>query len=206
MTRTGLTVCLVASIAAIGTGCSKDKPAQAPQTTSGTVAGENQANALAASDIFAVLRELREGQVKQGKLAMGSASDPRVKVFAGEVVNDQMARMQREEQLMKVLDIKPRDNAISERVNHFEGQQAAQLKSLSGPTFDQGYLDSQIEYFRMVLDTYDRDLIPNATDSQIRSNLVEGRARANRFLETAQNIRGSLVAHPPQPQPQQPQD
>jgi putative membrane protein len=101
--------------------------------------------------------------------------------------------MQKDAQLMSGLGISARDNEISQQIQSASDRETSTLNSLSGIDFDRTYLDGQISYYRMVVDTMDRDLLPNARDPQVRASLQNARERANEHLREAQDLRNSLA-------------
>ena len=186
---------LLASIVLLGSAAcqSETKPPKEPtQTTAGTTAQTQ----FTASDTFGVLRALHTAEVEHGKLAQQKTKDPRVKAFAERVVADHKARMQKDEQLMSGLGIKPRGNVVSDQIKAAADQQTARLESMSGTDFDRAYLEEQINYYRAALDTFDKDLLPNARDPQIKADLTEARGRADSHLKEAQDLRLSLTGEP----------
>ena len=181
---------LLACVGLLGVAACKSEntpPAEAPQTTAGTA--ERQ---FTSGDTFGVLRAIHQGEVDQGMLAQQKASDPRVRAYAEKVVNDHKARMQKDEQLMSGLGVSARDNDVSRQIKSSADRQNAKLDQMSGLDFDRTYLDDQIGYYRMVLDTFDRDLLPNARDPQVRATLQNARERANDHLREAQDFRNAL--------------
>jgi putative membrane protein len=72
-------------------------------------------------------------------------------------------------------------------------RRAARLDSLSGGEFDQAYLEEQISYYRAVLDTFDKDLTPNASAPQVRADIAEARDRASDHLKEAQALQAALT-------------
>jgi putative membrane protein len=182
---------LLACVGLLGTVACKDEstpPAQAPQTTAGTTE-----RLFTSGDTFGVLGAIHEGEVEQGELAQKKASDPRVRAYAEKVVSDHKARMLKDQQLMSGLGISAKENDISKQIKSSADRQNAHLESLSGIDFDRTYLDNQIGYYRMVLDTFDRDLLPNARDAQIRATLQSAREKANDHLKEAQDLRNALA-------------
>jgi len=181
---------LLACVGLVGIVACKSEntpPAEAPQTTAGTADRQ-----FTSGDTFGVLRAIHRGEVDQGMLAQRKATDPRVRDYAERVVNDHKTRMQKDEQLMSGLGISARDNDISQQIKGSADRQNAQLEQMTGLDFDRTYLDDQIGYFRMVLDTFDRDLLPNARDPQVRATLQNARERANDHLREAQDLRNAL--------------
>ncbi len=191
----------LASIVVLGGFACSSSQKQAPQsptqTTSAEVSAPPKTETMTAGDVFAVLRNIHRAEIDKGKLAQKKATDPRVKAFADEVVKDHEARIQKDEQLMKALNISPRDNKVSDEIKNSADKRNADLGTMSGAGFDKAYIEDQVSYYRAVLDTFDDTLIPNARDPQIKSDLVDLRARANRHLREAQDLRMSLAAQAP---------
>ena len=166
--------------------------AETTETT--TTAGTPPATtAFTVGDTFGALRAIHAAEIDHGMLAQKKATDPKVKAFAEKVVNDHNARMQKDNKLMSALGIAPRDTAVSEQITSASQQQSDRLNALSGADFDRAYIEEQIEYYRKALDAFDRDILPNVRDPQIRANVTEARVRANEHLKEAQDLRLSLV-------------
>jgi putative membrane protein len=196
-------------VVALGTGAcssSNQKSAQAPvaepqatppagttQTTAGTAPAGPSSGRITSGGIIAALQELTKGQIDQSKLALSMSSDQRVKDFAAKVVRDETARLERQNQLMSGLGITPQTTDISEEVRSNQEYRLNALKATRGTAFDHAFLDEQVDYYRMVLDTYDNRLLPNATDPQIKASLQQGRDMANSRLSEAQTLRGAAA-------------
>jgi putative membrane protein len=160
-----------------------DTPATTTTTTS---------TSFTVGDTFGAMRALHAAEIEQGTLAMNKATDKGVKEFAEKVVNDHKARMQKDNKIMSSLGIAPTDNSVSQQINAASAQQAERLNSLSGADFDRAYIEQQINYYRNALDIFDRNLLPNVRDPQIKANVTEARSRANDHLKEAQDLRLTL--------------
>jgi putative membrane protein len=180
-------------------------PAQAPQTTAGTTGSTTPGTTSGAmgagmtsssssvGDTFGALRAIHSAEIEHGMLAQSKATDPRVRAFAEKVVNDHKVRMKKDEGLMTGLGVTPKDTAVSQQIKSAADQETARLNGLSGTDFDRAYIEGQVTYYRKVLDTFDKDLLPNIRDAQIRADVAEARARANEHLKEAQDLRNSLI-------------
>ncbi len=194
----------LASVALIGgVACSSSqKPApQTPETTSAsvggsTVAAQPGAEPVTSGEVFGVLGNIHKAEIDQGKLAEKKASDPRVKAFAQEAVKYHQDRLAKDQQMMTALNIEPRDSKVSDQIKSSAEMQTSSLNSLTGKSFDRAYIDDQVNYYRAVIDTFDNTLIPGTADPQIKTNLVDLRGRANRFLKEASDLRLSLASEP----------
>jgi putative membrane protein len=140
-----------------------------------------------------IAHELTRADLDDGKFASRMASDPRVKAFAAAVVKDASARLYRLEHLMSEMGVPPHGNDLSEQIRTDERRRMDQLKAMSGVDFDRAFIDGQIDYFRLALDTYDH-LIASAKDREIKANLAEGRALASKYLLEARTLRASLAS------------
>ena len=190
---TRASISLFASVVLVSaTACKSSDSGAPPQsaTVETTAAGTSGATG---GDGFGILRAIHMVEVDHGNLAQKKASDPRVKAFAEKVVADHKQRMAKDDQLMSGLGIQARDTQASAQIKSAAAQQTDRLDSLSGAAFDDAYLDEQITYYRMVIDTFDRDLIPNAQDPEIKRVLQEARVRANGHLQEAQDLRSSIA-------------
>jgi len=164
-------------------------PPEAPQTTAGSTTGATSAM----GDTFGALRALHTAEVDLGTMAQQKATDPRVRAFASKVVDDHRARMAKDNKIMTGLGINPTDNPVSQQISASADQEKARLDALSGADFDRAYIDEQIKYYRSAIDTFDKDLLPNVRDPQIRSRVEEARSRANAHLKEAQDLRLALI-------------
>ena len=193
-----LSVVASGAIALAAVGCMKgpETPAETntTQTTSAsTTTATTTTTDFTVGDTFGALRALHMAEVRHGTTAMTKASDPKVRVYAGKVVDDHKARMKKDDKLMQSLGISPRDNAVSEHIKSVADAQGSRLDALYGPEFDRAYLDDQISYYRTALDTFDKDLLPAARDPKVRQEILDARAKANDHLKEAQDLRLSLI-------------
>lgn len=188
MRRVSLSLLACVGLIAVA-ACSKPEapPPEAPQTTAGMTGGQGSAG-----DTFGILRSIHEGEVELSTLAQQKATDPRVRAYADNVAKDHKARMAKDNQLMSGLGVSATDSDTSGQIKAAADREKSNLDSMSGVAFDRAYLDDQISYYRLVLDTFDKDLLPNVKDPQIRVSLQNGRARANDHLREAQDLRNSL--------------
>lgn len=167
-------------------------PPEPPQTTAGAPGMQN-AGGFTVGDTMGVLGAVHAAEIEHGTMAQQKATDPRVKAYAQKVVEDHKARMRRDDKLMSGLGVSPRETQVSQQIKSASDQQTQRLNGLSGSDFDRAYIEEQINYYRTALDVFDRDLLPNAKDPQIRADIAEARSRANDHLKEAQDIRLTLI-------------
>jgi putative membrane protein len=170
-------------------------PSQPVQVTGATVPTPPAPSmVLTASDIFGIVQEQTKADLNEARLAVHMAKNVRVKKFAEQVVRDEMAREARQNDLMKGLGIaKPTDTMISIHLREAGDVRLGQLRAMRGAEFDRAFVDGQVDTYRALLDSYDKNLIPNARDPRIKESLETWRARAERRLAEAQALRGVLA-------------
>jgi putative membrane protein len=153
---------------------------------------ETERTLLSAGEVLAIAHDLTRADADDGRFASRKASDPRVVALAAEVVKNATARLLRQEHLMSAIGA-ARGSDLGERIRADEQNRMEQLTALSGPEFDRAFLDGQIDYFRLVLDTYDH-LLASVKDGDIRADLAEGRALAGQYLFEVRTIRALLAS------------
>jgi putative membrane protein len=192
--RKAAVLSLFAPVLLVGASACKNEetpPPEAPQAATGTTTTTSSTSAV--GDTFGALRAIHTAEVDLGSMAQKKATDPRVRAFATKVVNDHTTRMKKDDKIMAGLGISPTDNPVSQQISASADQEKARLDALSGADFDRAYIDEQIKYYRSAIDTFDKDLLPNVRDPQIRSRVEEARSRANDHLKEAQDLRLALI-------------
>ena len=192
--RKAAVLSLLAPVLLVGASACKNEetpPPEAPQTAAGVTTTTSSTSGV--GDTFGALRAIHTAEVELGTMAQQKATDPRVRAFATKVVDDHKARMRKDDKIMTGLGITPRDNPVSQQISASADQEKARLDALSGTDFDRAYIDEQIRYYRSAIDTFDKDLLPNVRDPQIRSRVEEARSRANDHLKEAQDLRLALI-------------
>lgn len=191
--RSAAVLSLLVPVLLVGSSACKNEetpPPQAPQTTAGSATGTTTSGV---GDTFGALRAIHTAEVDLGTMAQKKATDPRVRAFATRVVEDHRTRMKKDDKIMTGLGISPTDNPVSQQIKASADQEMARLEALSGTDFDRAYIDEQIKYYRSAIDTFDKDLLPNVRDPQIKAQVEQARAKANDHLKEAQDLRLALI-------------
>jgi putative membrane protein len=178
----------------VGSAACEPETTPPPGTAETTAAA---ASTFTAGDTFGALRVIHAVELEHGRLAERKATDPRVRAFAEQVVADHLDRMDRDDQLMRSLHVKPRRNRVCNWLESVSDRRVARLDALSGSDFDRAYLEEQISYYRSVLDTFDKDLTPSARNPRLRAGLDEAIERANGHLREAEALQTELARPAP---------
>jgi putative membrane protein len=147
---------------------------------------------LTDSQIAAIANAANTAEVDEAKLAERKARNPRVKEFARMMIEHHGQAKADLAQLIPRLSMTPN---TSQRLAQLQADAAStrtRLETAPAADFDQQYIDSQIEAHRKVLNALDTELIPNAINPELKSQLQSLRPKVQSHLQQAQSIRQTL--------------
>jgi len=147
---------------------------------------------LTDAEITGLTDTVNSAEISRGQLALKKSKNQRVKNYAQLMITHHSKAQKEQKALVKKLGVAPKDSdkTIALRARAAESNMA--LKELSGAEFDKKYIDDQVEVHRKVLDAFDKDLIPNAQDPELKKQLSEFRPKVEAHLTEALEIQAHL--------------
>ena len=112
--------------------------------------------------------------IAAAKQAITMASNKDVKAFAQDMVRDHEAVNKQALDLVKKLKVKPEDNDTSRTLSKNAADKLAELGKLKGAAFDKAYADNEVAYHKAVDNALETQLIPNASNAELKSLLQTG--------------------------------
>ena len=112
--------------------------------------------------------------VTAGKQAITKASSKEVKTFAEDMVRDHEAVNKQALDLVKKLKVTPEDNATSKALSKQAAEKLAELGKLKGADYDKAYIANEIAYHKTVNGALETQLIPQASNPELKSLLQTG--------------------------------
>jgi putative membrane protein len=112
--------------------------------------------------------------IAAGKQALSKASNKEVKAFAENMVRDHEAVNKLALDLVKKLNVTPEENDTSKGLSKQAADKSAELGKLSGAAFDKAYVANEIAYHKAVNGALETQLIPSATNPELKSLLQTG--------------------------------
>ncbi len=112
--------------------------------------------------------------VEAAKQALAKSKNKEVRAFASDMVRDHTAVNKQALALVKKLKVKPEDNATSQSLSKQAAAERAKLAKLNGETFDKAYVDNEIAYHKTVNGALENQLIPSASNAELKSLLQTG--------------------------------
>ncbi|GHA86998.1 DUF4142 domain-containing protein [Modicisalibacter luteus] len=177
-TRVGGAV--LAGLFALGiTGCSfPNKPV--------TTAAAEVSEPLSSAEILQVLHVINMGEINQAQLALQRSANPQVQQTAQTIIEDHTASDQRIANAAQMLGVRLEGTSLSEGIQFQAEQIRETLAELSGPEFNQTYLEKQVELHNVALDTVRNQLLPNAEQREVTQLLEQAIPKLQHHRDLAQ--------------------
>ena len=112
--------------------------------------------------------------IAAGKQALARSHNKAVRAFAQEMVRDHAAVNVKALALVKKLHVTPQDNATSKALSSGAAAKLKELGRLHGRAFDRAYVQNEVAYHRTVNGALHDNLIPNASNGELKSLLQTG--------------------------------
>ena len=112
--------------------------------------------------------------VAAAKQALAKTTNKEIKSFADDMVRDHEAVNKQALDLVKKLTVPPEDNDTSRTLSKNAADKLAELGKLKGAEFDKAYVANEVAYHKAVDSALETTLIPNATNTELKSLLQTG--------------------------------
>lgn len=151
----------------------------------------NAAMPMTDAQIAGVIDFANNAEIQQAQLAQSKSKDAHVASFASMMI-EQHSKAKQE---MTALGLSSAGSSVLQTMSG-EGQRTmATLRDKSGRDFDRAYLQAQVEQHQKLLDTIDRQLMPNAKNTGLRSQLSSLRPTVQQHLQHARDALRALESN-----------
>jgi putative membrane protein len=133
-----------------------------------------------------------ELDIQAAKQALAKSKNKEVRAFADDMVRDHTAVNKQALALVKKLKVKPEDNATSQALTKQAAAKRAELAKLSGKAFDKAYVDNEVAYHKTVNGALETQLIPSASNAELKSLLETGLKIFQGHEQHAEHVAASL--------------
>jgi putative membrane protein len=148
---------------------------------------------LTDAQIAKILQAVDTGEIDQAKVAQKKSKDARVKKFAQHMIQQHTKSKQKGMALTKKAKITPEDSPVATELTGKANAQLEALKGADAATFDTLYISGQAQQHQEVLDLVNAQLIPSATDNDLKSHLAETRTMVETHVTQAKEIQDALA-------------
>jgi putative membrane protein len=152
------------------------------------------APALSDAQIAAIVVAANQVDIDAGQLAIKKAKSPEVKKFAERMVTDHSAVNKSAVDLVTKLKVTPEESDASKGLTSGGVDARGKLDKLEGDAFDRAYVDNEVAYHEAVIGVLKSQLIPAASNAELKSALVGAQPAFEAHLEHAKKIQQALAS------------
>jgi putative membrane protein len=176
------------------TACQRDDSTSATSTSAKPTGSAPAPGAAAMSDpqIAAIVVAANQVDIDAGKLALQKAKNDEVRAFAQQMITDHTAVNKSATDLVSRLKVTPEPSDASRGLTTEGKDTMAKLERLEGDAFDRAYIDNEVAYHQKVIGVLDSQLIPSATNPELRSTLVGVKPAFDAHLQHAKQLQSKL--------------
>ncbi|QOZ31031.1 DUF4142 domain-containing protein [Bradyrhizobium sp. CCBAU 53421] len=130
--------------------------------------------------------------INAAKQAETKASNKEVKAFAKDMARDHEAVNKQALDLVKKLKVTPEDNDTSKALSKQAADKLAELGKLKGTAYDKAYIDNEVGYHKTVNTALETQLIPSASNPELKSLLQTGLKIFQGHQQHAEHVAASM--------------
>jgi putative membrane protein len=170
-----------------------DPAAPSPSSTENPSPPAAAKATLTDPQIAAIVVAANQVDIDNGALAKRKSKNEEVKKFAERMVTDHTGVNKAAVELVTKLGVTPAETDASRGLTAGGDETRRKLDALDGDAFDRTYIDNEVAYHKAVMEVLDTQLIPSATNAELKNMLVGVRPAFVAHLEHAQHIQASLA-------------
>jgi putative membrane protein len=152
----------------------------------------NAQSSLSDPEVAAVAVAANQIDIKNGELAKSKSKNTEVINFAETMIRDHNAVLGQASDLVKKLNVTPKENSLSEKLNSDADATRKSLSSKSGNAFDKAYIDNEVAYHKAVIDAVKNALIPDTDNAELKQLLTDILPALNTHLEHAEMLQKKM--------------
>jgi len=144
------------------------------------------------AQIASIVVTANQVDIDAGKLAASTSTDAEVKKFANLMVTDHTSVNKQAVALVTKLKVTPEDNDTSKTLSKQAADKLAELSKLKGAEYDKAYVANEVAYHKAVNSALETQLIPSATNAELKSLLQTGLKIFQGHQQHAEHVLASL--------------
>ena len=155
-------------------------------------ASAQKSQKLTNPEIASVAVTANQIDIDNAKIALKKSKNTEVIAFAKTMEKDHGAVINEAVALVKKLGVTPKDNPTTKAFLAGSKKTQAILNSKKGKAFDNAYVDNEVSYHKAAINEVENVLIPDATNSELRSLLQSALPIFKSHLAHAEEIQKNL--------------
>jgi putative membrane protein len=141
---------------------------------------------LTESQVIKVVSTANNGEIKQARTVLPKLKTEEARKYAQMMINEHSANEKKGQTLASSLKLTPQVSGISTSLQKDSDNVVRKLSNSSTP--DKDYMSSQVDVHRKVLNTIEKQLIPNAKNAELKNMLTQTRTAVAKHLKMAEDI------------------
>ena len=158
----------------------------ASESKSQSKAMQNAHQNLTESQVIKVVSTANNGEIKQARTVLPKLKTEEARKYAQMMINEHSANEKKGQTLASSLKLTPQVSGISTSLQKDSDNVVRKLSNSSTP--DKDYMSSQVDVHRKVLNTIEKQLIPNAKNAELKNMLTQTRTAVAKHLKMAEDI------------------
>jgi putative membrane protein len=156
------------------------------------LSSDNSGDQLTDAHIAAIVVGANKIDISAGTIALDRSTDDQVREFAQRMVTDHQSVLNAAVKLVTRLGVTPQNNDLVNTLSQHSVDHEARLKSLTGKEFDKVYIDHEVAYHEAVIGVIKSQLIPGASNQELKDMLTSVLPAFDAHLAHCKNIQTSL--------------
>lgn len=146
---------------------------------------------LTDAQIIKVVSTANNGEIAQATVAMPKLRSSQVRNYAQMMLNEHSMNEQKGQALANRLGLVPQVSTISNALQTDSNNIVTNLNQ-ANMMVDREYMMSQVDVHRKVLKTIDEQLLPSASNAELKAMLTQTRAAVQMHLQMAEQLLSSV--------------
>ncbi len=143
-------------------------------------------------EIASVAVTANQVDIGYADIAQQKSKNADVLKFAQTMKQDHTSVIDQAVALAKKLNVTPKDNAVSQKLNSGAATTKKKLNTKSGAAFDKAYIDNEVSYHKAVINTVENVLIPQTSNAELKQLLQNVVPTLKTHLEHAEMVQKNL--------------
>lgn len=146
---------------------------------------------LSDAQVIKVLSTANNGEIMQANAALPKLQSSQARDYAQMMINQHSMNEKKGQALVKRLNLVPQVSMTSNALQQDSNNVVSKLNQSTAPV-DRDYMMTQVDVHRKVLKTIDEQLLPSASNAELKSMLVETRSSVAMHLQMAEQMLSNL--------------
>lgn len=149
-------------------------------------------NYNSAPEVASTLYSINKAQIETSQIAKNKTINDSVLKFANKMINDHKNAQTKLDQILKSNNINRTTSADARTIRSEARKTMRAMKKINGITFDQTYMDYEINSHKKALNVINDYILPRVQNTELKDYTLAMRQNIMNHLQEAQQIRMSI--------------